>query len=65
LDEILLSPEEWESLKLCDEEGLTQGKASKKMGVSQPTLHRALSSARRKVAQALTHGMAIRIEKRA
>ena len=65
LEEIALSPEEWESLKLCDEEGLVQKKAAQKMGISQPTLQRTLSLARQKVAQALAQGMAIRIEKRA
>jgi predicted DNA-binding protein (UPF0251 family) len=32
------------------------------MEISQPTFHRLVTAARRKVAEALTHGMEIRIE---
>jgi len=61
IGETVLSPDEWEALKLCDADGLKQEEAARKMGVSQPTLQRALASARRKIAEALVEGKAIRI----
>jgi len=62
LDEIVLTVEEYEALRLADLEGLSQEKAAKKMGVSQPTFNRLISSARKKVSQAIIGGKAIRIE---
>lgn len=64
LEEVILSPDEWEALKLHDTEGLKQQEAAKKMKISQPTFQRTLSSAYEKVADALVKGKAIRIEKR-
>ncbi len=52
-----------EAFRLCDAEGLSQEKAAKKMKISQPTLNRALGSARQKVAKAIVNGCAISIEK--
>ena len=43
-------------------EGMNQGDAATRMNISQPTLNRLLSSARRKVADALKNGKMIRIE---
>jgi len=62
LDEIRLSVEEAESIRLKDLEGLQQVEAAQKMGVSRATFQRVLSSARRKVADALLRGKAVRIE---
>ncbi len=62
LNEIRLSVEEAEALRLKDIEGLQQTEAAGKMGVSRPTFQRVLSAARKKVADALLNGKAIRIE---
>ena len=62
LDESLLTMDELEAVRLNDYEELDQEKAAKKMGISQPTFHRLLLSARRKIADALVNGKAIRIE---
>ena len=62
LSEISLSVEEVEAIRLKDVEGLEQGECAKMMSVSRPTFHRVLASARRKVADALTSGKALRIE---
>jgi len=61
LKEVELSVEEFEAIRLKDFEGLEQVDVAKRMKVSQPTLHRLLKSARRKVAEALTKGKAIKI----
>jgi len=62
LGEINLSMEEVEAIRLKDQEGLTQKKCSERMEVSRPTFQRVLTSARRKIADALIDGMAIRFE---
>ncbi len=61
LDETQLNVEELEAIRLKDFKGLDQIEAAKEMDVSQPTFHRILGEARRKVATALVKGMAIKI----
>lgn len=62
LDEVSLSVEEMEAIRLKDGEGLEQEQAAEKMNISRPTFQRVLNSARQKVAGALLNGKAIRIE---
>ena len=62
LEEIQLSLEEVEALRLKDIEGLEQEEAAGKMNISRPTFQRVLASARHKTANALLNGKAIRIE---
>ena len=62
LEEISLAVEEAEALRLKDIEGLEQEECAKRMNVSRPTFARVLSAARRKTADALLNGKAIRIE---
>jgi predicted DNA-binding protein (UPF0251 family) len=64
LEEVELGVDELEALRLCDLKGLDQIKAAKKMKISQSTLWRILTSARKKIAQALIEGKAIKIIKR-
>ena len=63
LEEVTLSFEELEAMRLSDYENVGQEEASKKMGVSQPTFFRILREAKKKVTEALIKGKAIRIEK--
>ena len=62
LSEVRLSVEEAEALRLKELEGLEQSEAAQRMGVSRPTFQRVLGAARKKVAEALLNGKAIRIE---
>ena len=62
-EEIIVLPEELEALRLADATGLDQIEAAKKMKISQPTFARIIGSARKKVAEALVSGKAIRIAK--
>ena len=62
IDEITLTVEEYEAIKLKDLLGLEQEKCARKMQISQPTFHRLIQSARRKTADALVNGKAIRIK---
>jgi predicted DNA-binding protein (UPF0251 family) len=62
LDEVRLSVEEAEAIRLKDLEGLEQEEGAKKMNISRPTFQRVLASARQKLADVLLNGKAIRIE---
>lgn len=62
LDQVVLTLDEFEALRLADLEGLYQDDAARRMEVSRPTFGRILESAHRKVAQALVGGKALRIE---
>ena len=62
LEEVSLSKEELEAVKLKDFDGLDQLEAAKKMDTSQSTFQRILVSARTKIAQAIIRGNALRIE---
>jgi predicted DNA-binding protein (UPF0251 family) len=62
LEEIFLTREEMEAIKLKDFDGLAQTEAAKKMKTSQSTFQRILSSARAKIAQAVVEGKALKIE---
>ncbi len=62
LEEINLSVDELEAIRLKDLLGLDQTKAAKKMGISQSTFHRLLLSAHKKVADSLVNGKAIKVK---
>ncbi|MBR9683804.1 DUF134 domain-containing protein [Candidatus Woesearchaeota archaeon] len=62
LEEVVISREELEALRLKNTLNLEQKKAAERMNVSQPTFHRILLSAREKVTEALVKGKAIKIE---
>ncbi|HHD64840.1 MAG TPA: DUF134 domain-containing protein [Desulfobulbaceae bacterium] len=62
LTEVYLPIEGAEALRLVDIDGLDQNAAARRMDVSRHTLGRILAQARRVVAQAITEGLAIRIE---
>jgi len=62
LQEVGLTLDGLEALRLADVEGLYHDAAAERMGVSRPTFGRILSQARRTVARAITEGCALRIE---
>ena len=62
IDEVILSFDEIEAMRLADHEGLYQEQISEQMKVSRATVGRILTSARGKVADALVNGKAIRME---
>ena len=61
LDEVILTIDELEAIRLADHRGYSQKDTAKRLKVSQPTLHRILRAARGKVADALANGKALRI----
>ncbi len=62
LEEVTLSFEELESVRLSDLEGMYQEHAAEKMGVSRQTFGRILDSAHKIIADAVINGKAIKIE---
>jgi hypothetical protein len=62
LEESILTVDEFEAVRLKDLESLDQIEAAKKMNISQPTFFRLIKSARRKIADAIVKGKAIKIE---
>jgi len=62
LEEVVLTFDEIEAIRLADAEGLYQEQVAEQMKVSRPTVGRILASARQKIADALVHGKAIRME---
>jgi len=62
LEEVCLSVEETEAIRLKDLEGLEQEGCAQEMNISRPTFQRLLYSGRQKLADALINGKAIRIE---
>jgi len=64
LKEIELNLDELEAMRLCDLEKMGQKEVAEKMKISQSTLSRIITSARKKIAQALVEGRAIAIQKR-
>jgi predicted DNA-binding protein (UPF0251 family) len=62
LEEVTLTVDQFEALRLADYEGLYQEQAADRMGVSRQTFGRIVEAARKKVAQALVKGMVLRIE---
>jgi predicted DNA-binding protein (UPF0251 family) len=62
LEEITLTIDELEALRLADYEGLYHEEAAKQMNISRATFGRILDAARHKTAGAILHGNALKIE---
>ena len=53
---VVMTLDEFETIRLLDREGLTQEQCAERMGVSRPTVTAIYDSARKKVAEALVDG---------
>ncbi|MBN2724428.1 MAG: DUF134 domain-containing protein [Deltaproteobacteria bacterium] len=62
LDEVVLSIDEFEALRLADFEGMYQEDAAKEMNVSRQTFGRIVNAARHKIASVLVNCSALKIE---
>jgi uncharacterized protein len=62
LEEVRLTRDELEALRLADLEGLYQAEAAEKMEISRQTFGNIVESARHKVADVLVNGRALRIQ---
>ncbi len=59
---ILMTVEEYETVRLIDLEGLMQEECAKSMNVARTTVQRIYNDARKKLAQALVNGNILKIE---
>ncbi len=55
LEKIHLRLDEFEAVRLCDHDGLSQIEAGDAMGISRGTVQRLLTSGRKKIVDALLH----------
>jgi predicted DNA-binding protein (UPF0251 family) len=62
LEEINLTIDEFEAIRLADLEGLYQEQAAERMNISRQTFGRIIGSAHRKLAEVLVEGKALKIE---
>ncbi len=62
LEEVVLAPDEFEAMRLVDGDDLYGMEAAVRMKVSRQTFDRILKRARGKIASALVHGRALRID---
>lgn len=59
---VILTIDEYESIRLADHEDLKQEEAAKRMNISRPTFTRLINSARKKIADAMVNGKIMKIE---
>ncbi len=62
LEEIVLTIDEYEAVRLKDLNGLDQAESASKMNISQPTFQRLITIARKKISDAIINGKAIKVE---
>jgi len=61
LEEIVLTVDELEAIRLSDLDGMYQAQAARRMNISRQTFGRILETAHRKVARALVEGSKLKI----
>jgi predicted DNA-binding protein (UPF0251 family) len=61
LDQVTMLLEELEAVRLADLEMLNQVQAAEQMQISQPTFSRILAQGRKKMAEAVVQGKALRV----
>ncbi len=62
LEEVNLTLDELEAIRLADYKGLYQEAAAKKMNISRQTFGNIVNAAHKKIADVLLHGKALKIE---
>lgn len=61
LEEVVLSLDEYEAVRLADFDGLYQEQAALRMNISRPTFGRIITEAHKKIADVLINGKALKI----
>lgn len=62
LQQVMLTLDEYEALRLADYDGLDHQQAAKKMDISRPTFSRLIAKARQKMAEFIIEGKSLQIE---
>lgn len=60
--DVVMTVEEYETIRLLDLEGFTQEEAAEQMAVARTTVQRMYANARKKIAHVLFAGLTLRIE---
>jgi predicted DNA-binding protein (UPF0251 family) len=61
-DTVVMTVEEYETIRLIDHEGLMQEECAEIMNIGRTTVQRIYNDARKKIAQALVEGSVLKIE---
>lgn len=61
-DPVILSIDEYETIRLIDKECLSQEECARQLGVGRTTVQKIYETARRKLAEALVLGLPLRID---
>ncbi len=59
---VVMTVDEYETVRLIDYEGLSQEESSEKMKIARTTVQQIYNNARKKIARTLVEGLALRIE---
>lgn len=59
---VVLTVDEYETIRLVDKEGISQEECGAYMNISRATVQRIYAAARRKIAQSLVEGLPLQIE---
>lgn len=61
-DAVIITIDEYETIRLIDNENMTQEECGEYMRVARTTVQQIYNSARKKIAQSLVNGLALKIE---